>query len=107
MVGVSLGNGDGTFRTPVTYTIDAAATALTIGDFNGDGIPDLAVADGLANDVSILLGTGNGAFALEPISFGVGGVPVSIASGDLNGDGKLDLVAGQGSGVDVLINMPK
>jgi len=85
-----LGNGDGTF-TPVqqTVAIGSYATSIVAGDFNGDGIPDLAVADGI-NSITILLGNGNGTFtAVASPSTGVN--PLSIVAADFNGDGKLDL----------------
>jgi hypothetical protein len=55
-----------------------------VGDFNGDGKQDLAVATG------ILLGHGTGSFS-APINFDAGDNPHSVAVGDFNGDGKQDL----------------
>jgi Chitobiase/beta-hexosaminidase C-terminal domain/Carboxypeptidase regulatory-like domain/Fn3 associated/FG-GAP-like repeat/IPT/TIG domain len=87
------GNGDGTLTqangSPVT--VASSPNAITAGDFNGDGIPDLALAHegGLA---TILLGNGDGTFVQasgSPIS--VGSELESIATADFNGDGKLDL----------------
>ncbi len=71
--------------------------SIAVGDFNGDGKLDLAVAscgsDGLCNSgiVSILLGDGVGNFNLAS-SPAVGADPWAVAVGDFNGDGKLDLV---------------
>ena len=42
---VMLGNGDGTFQAPMTFTVGHWPSALVAGDFNGDGQLDLAVAD--------------------------------------------------------------
>ena len=63
------------------------------GDFTGNGVLDLAVANGSSNDVSILLGDGHGGFqTLPPIPLGnQAGEPVSIVAGDFTGDGVLDL----------------
>ena len=63
---------------------------MAVGDFNGDGKLDLAVANVGSNNVSILLGTGTGSFGAAT-NFGVGSDPFSVAVGDFNGDGKLDL----------------
>lgn len=89
---VLLGNGDGTFQQP---SLDSVATgalsAVVSGDFNGDGILDIAVTDSVNNTVTVLLGTGNGLFAsLSPMPVGSG--PTALAAADLNGDGKADLV---------------
>src|SRR5437762_1037260 len=66
--------------------------AVAVGDFNADGLQDLAVADHDSNTVSVLLGVGNGDFQEAPQSpIAVGTTPVWIAVGDFNGDGKPDL----------------
>jgi hypothetical protein len=97
-VSVLLGNGSGGF-TPATgspFLVGVYATGITIGDFNGDGKPDLATADSEFSTVSVLLGTGSGSFAPATNSpfhgFGLDG-PFAIAVGDFNGDGKPDLAA--------------
>jgi hypothetical protein len=70
---------------------------VAVGDFNGDGRQDLAVANQLSANVSILLGNGNGTFGTAT-NFGAGSAPSSVAVGDFNGDGRQDLaVANQGS----------
>jgi hypothetical protein len=61
-----------------------------VGDFNGDGQPDLAVANYFSNTVSIRLGNGAGGFTDGP-DVPVGTEPFSVAVGDFNGDGKPDL----------------
>jgi DNA-binding CsgD family transcriptional regulator len=63
---------------------------VAVGDFNGDGKPDLAVANRTAMEISILLGNGDGTFQ-PPVSYPTKGAPNSIAVGDFNGDGHLDL----------------
>jgi len=78
---------------------------VAIGDFNGDGKPDLVVADYLYDTVGVLLNTGNGAFA-APVTYAVGQSPWALAVGDFNGDGHLDLVVANANDntVSVLIN---
>ena len=61
------------------------------GDFNGDGKPDLAVANGYpSSTVSVLLGKGDGSFQAA-VNYPAGYLPLSVAVGDFNGDGKQDL----------------
>jgi FG-GAP-like repeat/Abnormal spindle-like microcephaly-assoc'd, ASPM-SPD-2-Hydin len=107
-VSVLLGNGDGTFQTHVEYSTGTGSTpvAVTTGDFNGDGCPDIATANFLnssvttsPNGASVLLnncGSGAGTFAAHA-DYATGLEPLSITTGDLNGDGKLDLVIGNSS----------
>ncbi len=102
-VSVLLGNGDGTFQTAVSYISGGAdASSVAVADVNGDGKPDLVVANcgpigtntcPPANGVvGVLLGNGDGTF--QPVvtydSGGVGAVWAAVA--DVNGDGKPDLL---------------
>jgi Bacterial Ig-like domain (group 3)/FG-GAP-like repeat len=68
-------------------------SAVTVGDFNNDGIADLAVTNlnGAPDNVAVLLGTGDGAFSPATNFPVTGGGPVSIAVGDFNRDGIQDL----------------
>jgi hypothetical protein len=61
-----------------------------VGDFNGDGTPDLAVANYYDDSVSILLADDSGSFDPQT-TYAVGDGPTSVAVGDFNGDGTLDL----------------
>jgi VCBS repeat protein/List-Bact-rpt repeat protein len=78
------------FSPPVGYSVGEVPEAVAVGDFNGDGNLDLAVANSVSNDVSILLGNGDGTFQ-PALSYSVGSGPGSLAIGDFNGDGQLDL----------------
>ena len=94
-VSILLGYGDAAFNLVPAPPVPAPAIAgcsLAVGDFNGDGILDMAVPDITDNTVTILLGNGDGTFTQangSPIS--IPGGPSAIAVGDFNGDGKLDL----------------
>jgi hypothetical protein len=87
---VLLGNGDGTFQTAQNFATGGFAVSIAVGDFNGDGKPDLAVGTRPSNNVSVLLSNGDGTFQTAQ-NFATGGFANSVAVGDLNGDGKLDL----------------
>ncbi len=78
------------FGAATDFAVGSQPFSVAIGDLNGDGIPDLAVANHDSNTVSILLGTGPGAYSAAT-AFVVGFYPDSVAIGDLNGDGKPDL----------------
>src|SRR5215813_3339195 len=76
------------------FAVESFPRSVAVGDFNGDGIPDLAVANSQSffstGYVSVLLGNGDGTF--QPArNLDVGRSPYSVAVGDFNGDGKLDL----------------
>jgi hypothetical protein len=96
-VSIFLGNGDGTFQLPQSFSAGRGPMAVTVGDFNHDGNQDLAVVDGSSNSVLILLGKGDGTFE-PPQTLQVGQGPTAIIVGDFNHDGNPDLaVAEQGS----------
>jgi hypothetical protein len=89
VLSVLLGNGDGTFQKPVTYS-RGAAYSLAVADFNQDGKPDIVVANVDSSSVSVYLGNGDGSFqpAVDsPTTFG----SYSLAVGDFNSDGKPDV----------------
>ncbi len=91
-VTILLGNGDGTFAQPSGSPVPAGNEpySLAAGDFNGDGKPDLAVADYNNARVTMLLGNGDGTFT-QSGTVSVGRGPISLAVGDFNKDGKEDL----------------
>lgn len=88
--------GDGTLLAKRDIDVGRGPQGVTYGDWNEDGIVDLATGDARSNQVTILLGGGadstwDGTF-LSDSAFAVGNYPMSIASGDFNGDGITDLV---------------
>jgi hypothetical protein len=93
-VTLRLGKGDGTFQPPMGFTAGAQALvpSLAIGDFNGDGIPDLALAlfYGTGGNLMVLVGNGDGTFT-QGASYPIAGEGLIVAVGDFNGDGKADL----------------
>jgi len=90
-VSILLGNGDGTFQPAVSYATGQEPISVAAGDFNGDGIIDLVVANFRDSTVSILLGNGDGTFQPH-LDYATGVYPDSVMLGDFNGDGKLDVV---------------
>ncbi|HLJ49158.1 MAG TPA: FG-GAP-like repeat-containing protein [Bryobacteraceae bacterium] len=94
---VLLGVGDGTFRTAVHYPLDDPnfsnnLNRLATADLNGDGNPDLIIANVSANHVTVLLGAGDGTFPTIK-SYAAGPEPNSVAIADFNGDGRPDIAA--------------
>jgi uncharacterized protein (TIGR03437 family) len=96
-VSVLLGAGGAKFQPAIESSVGPGATSqppqpvdVVAADFNGDGKPDVAVADQETNDVSILVGKGDGTFR-TPVHFPAGVNPSALVAGDFNGDGKLDL----------------
>ncbi len=89
-VSVFLGNGDGTFGIAVNYDVGSDPLPLVIGDFNGDGKPDVAVANGGDNTISVLLGNGDGTLQ-NAVNYGESSEPISLAVADFNADSKPDL----------------
>ncbi len=107
-VAIFLGNGDGTFQPQVSYSTTSGGmigpSAITTGDFNGDGRVDLAITDQHDNSVSILLGNGNGTFQ-NPLEFATGNLSAGVAAGDFNGDGRLDVAVANfnSNGVSIML----
>jgi FG-GAP-like repeat/Abnormal spindle-like microcephaly-assoc'd, ASPM-SPD-2-Hydin/FG-GAP repeat len=99
---VLIGNGDGTFQSPVAYTVGLQPRGVVVGDFNGDGKPDVAVSNTESGTVSILINHGGGIFQSH-VDYAVGTSAGSIATGSLRGNGILDLVVVTAQGVSILL----
>jgi sugar lactone lactonase YvrE len=74
---------------PQVLTGSLDLRSLVVGDFNGDGIPDLLVNAG--NILTVLLGKADGTYTAAASLPSVPGPPVGVIAGDFNGDGNLDL----------------
>jgi len=93
---VFLGNGDGTFQSPVDYGSGRTSVELEAEDFNADGKLDLVLANQDQNSFSVLLGNGDGTFQ-SPTDFPTSSSDLGAAAGDFNGDGKMDLAVAASS----------
>jgi hypothetical protein len=96
-VSILLGDGAGNFTLASSPFAGISSIAVSVGDFNADGKPDLAVpscssVNCTAGAVSILLGDGTGNFTLESsVLTGPNTSPTAVGAGDFNNDGQLDL----------------
>lgn len=90
LVGPCLREPANLFRPHRQFDSGYAPSSVAVGDLNGDGISDIAVANNYDRTVSVLLGNGNGTFQARRV-FATGTNPSSTAIGDLDGDGNPDL----------------
>lgn len=101
LLSVMLGRGDGTFLPEIPTEADQRPLAVGLGDLNGDGKIDFALANYGNGDVCVAGGKGDGTFH-TPIAYPAGIDPYHLVLADINGDKNLDIVVG-GTSVSVLI----
>ena len=122
-VGVLLGNGDGTFQPPLSYSSGAfGPVAMLIADANGDTRPDVLVVECTvkeykctkggfvgAGNVGVLLSYNDGTLSTAQLVSSAGRDAVHVALGDIDGVGRADLVVGnlcaKGGGCDHIANV--
>src|SRR5262245_57236370 len=83
------------FVAPLAFDAGGFPAYVAVGEFNGDGFLDLTTANPFSDDVSVLLGNGDGTFQAAH-TFPAGSRPQSVAVGEFNGDGRLDLAVANG-----------
>jgi hypothetical protein len=101
-----LNNGNGTFGAARVLSAGDLPDDVAVGDFDGDGNTDLAIANSYLSLVTIVLNDTQGTFTNGYSELGGGDTPTSIAAGDFNGDGRLDFaVTSWGTGgISVFLN---
>ena len=82
--GVLLGNGDGTFQTPIPLTFQVMSTAIAVADFNHDGKQDVIIQE-ISGAVAVALSNGDGTFGPEVLA--IGALFTYGVTADFNGDG--------------------
>ena len=90
VMSIFMNNGTGTFAAKVDYTVGTSQLPgqLAAADFNGDGKPDVAVAD--SQGVSVFINSGTGTFAAH-VDYPTGNPTTGLTVADFNGDGKIDI----------------
>ncbi len=101
MVSLSTGQVDRTgrpfYEAPFALATGNGPVSVAIGDLNGDGLPDIAVANQVDNTVTVLVNNGTGRI-FNPSTFGVGTSPTQVALGDFDNKGGLDLAVAHNGG---------
>jgi hypothetical protein len=107
-ISIHLGKGDGSFQAAEPFCTSGGAAcqagsepiSIVVGDFNSDGIPDLAINDG--SDVLVFLGNGDGTFQ-QGVPYATASGNYTIAVGDFNRDGTPDFAVAVDGGVSIVL----
>jgi hypothetical protein len=104
-VSILYGSGSGAFGAAQNYRAGTFPNDIAAGDFNLDGLNDIAVSDSNYSSVLILHAKPGNRFH-SPVSFGVGLAPAGLVSEDFNKDGKTDLATANlaARSISVLLN---
>jgi len=104
-ISILFGNGSGNYGTVANFPFNSpiyGSYVICSTDINGDGKPDIAIANQSTDSVTIFVGNGLGSFSVSA-NAALGTLPVSIIAADFNGDNKIDLVTANRSSNDVTI----
>jgi len=102
-VSIYLGNGDGTFQPPFSFSSTTNPWGIAVGDLNSDGIPDLVIGSNSAAGLTVAIGNGLGGFTATTLPGG--SCPTNPVLADVNHDGNLDIVVGNecGNGIGLYL----
>ncbi len=92
---------DGVSANPQNLPAGSSPYSIAAGDFNSDGIADIAVANSADKTVTTYIGTTDGKFAPSPKTWGTSGTPYPIAARDFDNNGTVDLAIGNSSNLTV------
>lgn len=94
-VSIFMGNGDGTFQNPASYSAESGPNGIVVGYLNADSFLDVAVSNSLSASVSVFLGQSGGALQ-SASNYLAGANPEHLIMGDINGDSRQDLLIANG-----------